>query len=162
MSRTSSSSGNRKGVKASSSWWPVRRRRRAARDQSVGIAEFGEQGPAHAAPSSAQSCASRASTRPEPARTKHRNKKANKPSGPNRNAQSQKVGWNSRHSATAVAVRERVPDDQDALQPHADIDRDRDQRRPPRCCVGRAGTTAPAAARSCRRAWSSRAARRRR
>ena len=41
-----------------------------------------------------------------------------------------------------VAVRERVPDDQDALEPHADIDRDRDRNQDEQRACARTATRA--------------------
>ena len=60
--------------------------------------------------------------------------------------------WNDAPEARHVAMRQRVPDDQDALEPHSDIDQDRRSRTARQRAPHRAETTAPAAARHCRTA----------
>ena len=79
---------------------------------------------------------------------------------PNRIATSPRSsGERSATGSWHVAVRQRVPDDQDALEPHADVDDDRDHGEHRAGCAARPRTTtAPAARRSCRRAAPSRAA----
>ena len=98
----------------------------------------------------AGACAPRASARPAPGGRNRERERRTSRAGRQAAAQSHSVGWNSRHMRSAVAVRERVPDDQDSLQPHADIDHDRRSTTSAEHAAPDAGTRAPAAGRSCR------------